>query len=82
MGIVALPCYVGDDEPDLVRLVDPADGVHSSVWLVMHRDLQHTARVRVCADFLAERFKAQAGRFVGRGSASRAGEARARRKTR
>jgi DNA-binding transcriptional LysR family regulator len=65
MGIAVLPCYVGDDEPELVRLVEPAGGVSSNVWLVVHRDLQHTARVRVCADFLAERFRADAPRFVG-----------------
>lgn len=54
MGLSVLPCYVGDPEPELVRLLPPSEVVMRAVWLVLHRDLQHAARVRACADFLVE----------------------------
>jgi DNA-binding transcriptional LysR family regulator len=65
MGIAPLPCYVGDPEPDLERLDAPPLVVRQDVWLVVHEDLRHTARVRVCADFLATSVRAQAGTFAG-----------------
>jgi DNA-binding transcriptional LysR family regulator len=65
LGVIAVGCYMGDADPDLVRVVEPSDGVRNDIWLILHRDLQHTARIRACADFLAERFKAEAARFTG-----------------
>jgi DNA-binding transcriptional LysR family regulator len=75
MGIAALPCYVGDPEPSLERLPTPAVVNRQGMSLVVHEDLRHTARVRVCADFLAERLRAQTARFAGV-VAAEAGEAR------
>jgi DNA-binding transcriptional LysR family regulator len=70
MGIALLPCYLGDTTPDLVRL-GPKGGVTSStVWLLVHRDLKRTPRVRVCADFLVEGLREHAAAFEGRVGAS------------
>lgn len=57
LGVATLPCYIGDADESLVRLVEPRDGIQSDVWLVVHRDLQHTARVRACAEHLAAEFR-------------------------
>jgi DNA-binding transcriptional LysR family regulator len=65
MGLSPLPRYVGDPEPDLVRLEQPQEVVRQDIWLVVHEDLRHTARVRVCADFLCAGIRAQAARFSG-----------------
>jgi DNA-binding transcriptional LysR family regulator len=65
MGIAPLPRYVGDPEPDLVRLEQPEEVVRQDIWLVVHEDLRHTARVRVCADFLSAGIRGQAARFSG-----------------
>jgi DNA-binding transcriptional LysR family regulator len=54
MGLVVLPCYIADPEPSLVRLRPPSQVVTSRVWLVVHPDLRHAARIRATADFLAE----------------------------
>jgi DNA-binding transcriptional LysR family regulator len=63
MGLGIIPCYVGDPDPDLVRILPPV--VSRDLWLVLHRDLQHSARIRAVADFLFERIAARAGEFEG-----------------
>ncbi len=50
-GIAILPCYIGQSEPRLRRLRMP-DEPKESIWLTVHRDLQHTRRVRAVLDFL------------------------------
>jgi DNA-binding transcriptional LysR family regulator len=70
MGLGILPCYVGDFEPDLVRVVPPERGVQRELLVVFHRDLQKTPRIRACVDFLVEGLSAQAAAFEGRGVAT------------
>jgi DNA-binding transcriptional LysR family regulator len=54
LGAAILPCIAADSDPDLVKLV-PADRVRSvPLWLLAHRDLLRTARVRAVMDFLAD----------------------------
>jgi DNA-binding transcriptional LysR family regulator len=65
LGITLLPCYLGDEQPSLVRLAPPDPAVKYGIWLVVHEDLQHAARIRACADFLAEAIRADAPRFAG-----------------
>jgi DNA-binding transcriptional LysR family regulator len=57
MGLVLLPCYMGDSD-DRLRRVDgvPADTPRSALWLLTHNDLRRTARVRAAMDFFAEAF--------------------------
>jgi DNA-binding transcriptional LysR family regulator len=66
LGIAMLPCYIADPEPDLVRVgpFEPAMG--TAVWLVVHKDLQRTPRIRACVDFLAQRLAARSAWFAGR----------------
>jgi DNA-binding transcriptional LysR family regulator len=65
MGIAVLPCYAGDAEPELVRLVPPSKCVVHPLWLVVHQDMRHAARIRAISDFLAEGIRAQARRLRG-----------------
>jgi DNA-binding transcriptional LysR family regulator len=67
-----LSCYIGDPEPDLVRLVPPEKAVMRDLWLVVHKDLQHSARVRACADFIAGAIAARAAMFEGRATRKKA----------
>jgi DNA-binding transcriptional LysR family regulator len=53
LGLGLLPCYLAARHPSLVRLL-PRDATSmSSLWLVVHRDLQRAARVRALSDYLA-----------------------------
>lgn len=54
-GLAALPSFVADRDPDLIRCLRPAPDDTIGMWLVTHERLRHTPRVRVVLDFLAER---------------------------
>ena len=54
-GVAALPCFVADNDPDLVRCLPPRHKEERGIWLLTHERLRHTPRVRVVLDFLGER---------------------------
>ena len=67
IGRGILPCFVGDMHPEL-RRSPPGDPVLSrDVWLLIHREGRESARVAVVADWLVERFTADAHLFHGLG---------------
>ncbi len=53
MGVAALPCYLGDADPDLRRIGEPCEELEVPLWLLTHPDLKRVARVRAVLDFLA-----------------------------
>jgi DNA-binding transcriptional LysR family regulator len=55
-GLAALPHFQGDCESELVRVIDDI-GLVLPFCLVLHRDMQHTPRVRAFADFVASEIK-------------------------
>jgi DNA-binding transcriptional LysR family regulator len=70
IGRGILPCFVGDTHPELRRSA-PGDPVLSrDVWLLIHREARESARVAVVADWLVERFTADANLFNGLGASS------------
>ncbi|MGE0822847.1 MAG: LysR family transcriptional regulator [Candidatus Binatia bacterium] len=78
IGRGILPCFVGDLHPEL-RRVTPGDRVLSrDVWLLTHREARKSARVAVVADWLVERFTADAPLFHGLvGETARQGKVKA-----
>jgi DNA-binding transcriptional LysR family regulator len=54
LGIAILPSLMADPDPELIQLLPPQKVVSVELWLVVHRDLVRTARVRAVMDFLAE----------------------------
>ncbi|MBZ6076337.1 LysR family transcriptional regulator [Microvirga puerhi] len=55
IGVAVLPCYLGDPEPDLMRLVrEPISALGRELWIVTHADLRRTARVRAFLDVIGE----------------------------
>jgi DNA-binding transcriptional LysR family regulator len=56
IGAAALPCFMGDPAPDLVRVLPPQPEMNSALWLLTHPDLRRTARIRVVLDMLAQHF--------------------------
>ncbi len=53
IGIGHLPCFVADARPNLIRLAPPEPEFAADLWLLTHRDLRRSARVRALLDFLA-----------------------------
>ena len=54
LGLGVLPCNHAERRPGLHRLVDAAEIPKLDLWLVLHRDLRRTPRVRALADYLRE----------------------------
>jgi DNA-binding transcriptional LysR family regulator len=71
IGLAALPCYHGDPEPDLVRVLpDPVPALSRELWVITHEDLRRTARVRACLDVIAEGIAVQRALIEGAGPAA------------
>ena len=51
MGIGIIECYLGDADPNLVRIW-PEPILKDNWWLVVHRDTRQAARIRAVMDFL------------------------------
>ena len=66
LGISLLPSFVADTNPDIVRLFPPEAEVESSLWLVVHRDLRHMARVRAFVDFMTDALGSERDLLEGR----------------
>lgn len=54
LGLAALPCYLGDTTPGLLRLAEPITAMETALWILTHEDLRHQARIRVFTDFAAQ----------------------------
>jgi DNA-binding transcriptional LysR family regulator len=67
LGLAVLPTFLGDAEPDLVRLLPPQAELVTDLWLLTHPDLRRTARIRACLDFLFDALKAARPLLAGRG---------------
>ncbi|HHQ6614520.1 TPA: LysR family transcriptional regulator [Serratia fonticola] len=55
LGIGLLSCFLADSDPDLVRIL-PENQDWVDIWLVLHPDLQHTARIRAVVQELETSF--------------------------
>lgn len=60
LGIANLPCYVGDTDPQLQRLVGAEVRQWFELWILSHVDLRETARLRAARQALADALKAEA----------------------
>ena len=57
-GLGVLPCFVGTESPNLVRLTPPLRDMQTEgLWMAVHEDLRHVARVRLVADGIAALFE-------------------------
>lgn len=67
-GLAMLPCLVGAVWPGLAPVLAPLpDGGRSGeLWLAIHEDMRHNARVRALADHLADAAAGDAALFEGR----------------
>jgi len=70
MGVVLLYCYLGDGQRGLKRIL-PKLELTNDLWIAVHRDLQHAARVRAVIDFVVEVAKRDAAILRGTVSSSR-----------
>jgi DNA-binding transcriptional LysR family regulator len=61
-GIAMLPQALGETEPGIEKVLDDLPSIHFPIWLVTHRELQTSRRVRIVFDLLARGLAEQIGR--------------------
>lgn len=49
-----MPVVVGENESELIRVLGPIDDLATPYYLLMHRDMRNTPRVRAFFDFVIE----------------------------
>jgi DNA-binding transcriptional LysR family regulator len=64
-GLSPLPIIAVEHEPDLVRLFDSIPELRLPFYLLIHRDMRHTPRVRAFCDFVTAELKAFRELLVG-----------------
>ncbi len=63
LGMAYLACNLGDRHPNLIRAPFQKPMPYRSIWLLLHRDLKNTARVRLFVDFLAASVQSRRNEF-------------------
>jgi DNA-binding transcriptional LysR family regulator len=58
IGMTALPCFVGDPDPLLVRVPGTGLHMHGTLWLLTQGETRKTKRVRLFTEFLSRRLSA------------------------
>jgi DNA-binding transcriptional LysR family regulator len=66
LGLAALPCFLGDRAPQLVRVLPPEPSLAGELWLLTHPDLRRTARVRAFMETLARGIRRERDLLEGR----------------
>ncbi len=57
MGITILPCFMADPVPELNRISPISAGQCGDIWILTHKDLRYTARVRIFMDYMVKAFE-------------------------
>lgn len=65
IGITALPCFVGDADPLLVRMPDSDLHMYGTLWLLTQGETRKTKRVRLFTEFVSGKLAAYAPLLAG-----------------
>jgi molybdate transport repressor ModE-like protein len=66
VGVAPLPCFIGDCDKDLMRMIPPVPEMATNLWLLTHPDLRRTSRIRVVLDALYDGMSSRAAQFAGK----------------
>lgn len=71
IGLAILPCYLGDNEPGIVRaFANPIPDLQGELWVVTHVDLKGTARVKAFFQEVGGMLAREQDLFEGRANCS------------
>jgi len=65
MGLAVLPCYLADNDPEIIQLSDPIPELEYGLWFLMHPDLRGVVKIHALKDFLMEAVQMQKQRLAG-----------------
>jgi len=57
MGLAVLPCYLGDNCQNLVKLGEEIPDLETPLWLLSHPDLRRSERIKVLHDHITQAAK-------------------------
>lgn len=66
LGMSQLACFIGDTEPSLRRVPHAVAETGMDLWLLTHRDIRTTSRIRAFNDFVADVISRQRDLIEGR----------------
>jgi len=67
LGVIHLPCAIGDTTPELRRVPGWEPVTLFDIWLLTHKDLRDSVRLRVFRDFVHQAMQSKLHLFAGRG---------------
>lgn len=62
-GVGVLPCFIGDRDPTLVRVL-PGTSIMRSFWLVTHQDTHSLRRIRAVTDWLTDVTRSESAKLL------------------
>jgi len=65
MGMTILPCFLGDQNPSLIRMPSASVFPGRDLWILTHEDIRKTAKVRALLEFSREQLKAKSDLLEG-----------------
>jgi DNA-binding transcriptional LysR family regulator len=65
VGIALLPCYLADPDAGVRRLTAPIAEISGELWIVTHKDLRETARIRAFLSIMGDGIAARRHLFEG-----------------
>lgn len=65
IGIALLPCYLADPVSELRRISAPLAELQSELWIVTHKALKDTARIRACLTIIGDGIASMHSLFEG-----------------
>jgi DNA-binding transcriptional LysR family regulator len=65
VGITTLPCFVGDADPQLVRVPGTELHMYGTLWVLTQGETRKTKRVRLFTEFVSQRLATHASLLVG-----------------
>lgn len=65
MGIARMPCFIGDSQPDFVRVPGIERAPYHDLWILTHPDLKDVARIKTFMRFATLELKKHEKAFLG-----------------
>jgi DNA-binding transcriptional LysR family regulator len=66
LGVAVLPCFLGDVQPELCRVVEPDEVFAQDIWLTFDAALSKVPRIRVVVDWVIDAVQANANLLSGK----------------
>lgn len=66
MGLAAIPCFLADNDPNLVKVIEFEQYIASDIWILTHPDLRHSPKIRAVFDFIFDAIQKDEQHFLGR----------------